>query len=295
MPSAPTQRRRPPARSSPADEAEPASPRQRASEHVVAHRRTGDEARCLRSSGTGDAARRARRAGAPDPQRPAVDADLAALPPVASAEERSSSSVRPAPTRPAMPTISPACSVEARRRRSAPRRHEAATSSRGSPRRTAGAGTRRPSSRPTIMRISARGVDPGGRRASPTRRPVAQHRDPVGTGEHLVAACARCRRSPTPRPARRAHESNSRSTSRRDSADVGSSMIRSADVLDERLGDLDQLPLGHAERADRRAGIEPRTPSRRPERARPAARMRRRSTSPRRAAARGREDVLGDR
>ena len=61
-----------------------------------------------------------------------------------------------------------------------------------------------------------------------------------------VTSCAR----------RSAITSKSTSTSWLDSADVGSSMIEDADVLEQRPGDLDQLLLADRQVADQRVRVE---------------------------------------
>ena len=85
---------------------------------------------------------------------------------------------------------------------------------------------------------------------------VAQHGRGVAQVEHLAQAMAD-EQDATPRSRRPRTIVNRRSTSWADSDAVGSSRIRTPRVDRQRLGDLDQLLVGHRQAADRRLDVEP--------------------------------------
>ena len=199
-------------------------------------------------------------------------------------------SVRPLPTSPASPTISPArdgrsetsCRTPGRRR-PVDRQHDGRVRRR---RRGGGKSARR--ARPEHRR--SRGVASvsaaAGRR--PDEAPVAQDGDVVGRARAPRRGSARRRRSSSRRRAGRADHRSRRSASSRVSAAVGSSMTISSRVARERAEDLDLLLVGDAQRARRgrrRATVEADRAGELVEAARACAP---RSTKPRRAAARRR-------
>ena len=91
-----------------------------------------------------------------------------------------SNSVRPAPTRPAMPRISPRCSVNV----AAARHRTPSTSSSASPACRGVRGKRSSTSRPTISRTISSGVIVAG--PPPTTRPSRKHDDAIADLADLV-------------------------------------------------------------------------------------------------------------
>ena len=170
------------------------------------------------------------------------------------------SSVWPFPSTPAMPTISPARTVEARRR--APSRCRGRRG-RGGPRPRAatspgcagGFSTRSSTSRPTIARAS----DVLGRalaRHGLDLLAAPQHGDPVGDLEHLVQLVADedDRLAVGPQAARRSSNSSRRLLRRQH----GGRLVEDEDLgaAVERLQDLDALLLADGDVGDERGGID---------------------------------------
>ena len=194
----------------------------------------GHEARARRGSPARGAAER---------DRPAVDLDLPAGR-VRAPKSASSSSLRPAPTRPARPTISPGARRRVDTSANAPRERRA----RGRAGTTlAGARAARPAADSLELaadhqRGSASAGRVGDRRR---RRRCAPSRSTVTRSASAKTSFSRCETkidgdACVPQPP---HEPNSASTSSSVSELVGSSRISDARVDRERAGDLDHLLL----------------------------------------------------
>ena len=170
------------------------------------------------------------------------------------------SSVRPAPSSPATPTISPRRSVRLTSRSDARARQALRPAAAPRPAARAAAGSAPPSSRPAISRTSSGTRDladaaaspRGGRRAARSRGGRCARPPPCG---------ARCRRRPTP--------ARGQALDGREQlgdlglavrAEVGSSMIRMRASPGERLRDLDHLLLRDAQLAHGRARDRSRRP-----------------------------------
>ena len=173
------------------------------------------------------------------------------------------SSVRPAPTRPARPRISPlrtsrltswsmtACGSRASRPRETPST-ASATAPAPEPSRCA---NRRSISRPTIRRMMPLDVELARRRRSPTRAPS---RSTVTRSQIRITSSSRWVTKTTEMPLALSPRTiaNRRWTSLSDRAEVGSSMTTSLAVHRQRAGDLDHLLLGDREVGDQAARVD---------------------------------------